>query len=155
MTEESTIHIAPADLTQIVESVFRTMLGLEVRESGTPWFPDRERLTTAVHYSGACNGTVLLECTARQACLFAGRFLSMQPPPDEVDDVVRDTLGELANMIGGNLKCVLARGIQLSMPSVVDGSDYAVRICGAVLQSRLAFQCSEGGFWISVLTTRF
>jgi hypothetical protein len=32
--------------------------------------------------------------------------------------------GELAKMIGGNRRCVLARGLELAMPSVVDGSDY-------------------------------
>jgi chemotaxis protein CheX len=71
-----------------------------------------------------------------------------------VDDVVRDVLGELTNMIGGNLKCVLTRGIKLSMPAVVDGSDYALRICGAEIRQRLAFQCAEGQFWVMTLTTR-
>jgi CheY-specific phosphatase CheX len=68
---------------------------------------------------------------------------------------VRDVLGELVNMIGGNMKCVLTRGIQLSMPSVVDGSDYSLRICGAAVRERLAFRCAEGAFWVTVLATRF
>jgi hypothetical protein len=63
-------------------------------------------------------------------------------------------LGELANMIGGNLKCVLTRGIRLSMPSVVDGSDYSLRVCGAEIRERLAFGCAEGPFWVTVLATR-
>ena len=67
---------------------------------------------------------------------------------------MRDVLGELANMIGGNLKCVLTRGIRLSMPSVVDGSDYSLRVCGAEVRERLAFQCAEGLFWVTVLTTQ-
>ena len=75
-------------------------------------------------------------------------------PPDTVDDVVRDVLGELANMIGGNMKCVLTRGIRLSMPSVVDGGDYSLRVCGTKVRERLAFQCAEGLFWITVLATR-
>jgi chemotaxis protein CheX len=75
-------------------------------------------------------------------------------PPDAVDDVVRDVLGELANMIGGNLKCILVPGIRLSMPSVVDGSDYSLRVCGAEVRERLAFQCGEGTFWITVLAQR-
>jgi CheY-specific phosphatase CheX len=70
-----------------------------------------------------------------------------------VDDVVRDVLGEVANMIGGNLKCVLSKGTRISMPSVIDG-DYRLRVCGAVVRERLAFQCAEGVFWVAVLTTR-
>jgi chemotaxis protein CheX len=153
MPTELSIEILPSELAQIVESVFGTMLSLEVGECGTPWFPSGNRLTSAVHLAGDWNGAVLLECDRGQACRFAGRFLSIDPP-DTVDDVVRDVLGELANMIGGNLKCVLTRGIRLSMPSVVDGNDYSVRVCGAEVRERLSFQCAEGLFWITVLTTR-
>src|ERR1035441_5371457 len=112
------------------------MMSLEVTECGTPWFPGGDRLTSALHLAGDWNGAVLLECDRRQACRFAGRFLSMDPP-DTVDDVVRDLLGELANMIGGNLKCVLTPGIRLSMPSIVDGSDYSLRVRGAEPGERL------------------
>ena len=71
-----------------------------------------------------------------------------------VDDVIRDVLGELANMIGGNLKCVLSQGIQLSMPSVIDGSDYSLRVCGVAARQQLAFQCDDGLFWFTVLAKR-
>jgi chemotaxis protein CheX len=153
MPTESRIEILPSELTQIVESVFGTMLNLEAVENQNPWFPGADRLTATVHLAGDWNGAVLLECDRRQACCFAGRFLSMDPPED-VDDVVRDVLAELANMIGGNLKCVLTRGIRLSMPSVVDGSDYSLRVCGAEVHERLAFQCVEGLFWVTVLVPR-
>jgi chemotaxis protein CheX len=153
MQTEASIGVPPDELARIVESVFETMLSLEVAEQGAPWFPGGNRLTAAVHMTGDWNGAVLFECDRRQARQFAGRFLSIDPP-ETMDDVVRDVLGELANMIGGNLKCVLTRGIRLSMPSVVDGSDYSLRICGAEVRERLAFQCSEGPFWISILTTR-
>jgi len=142
-----------SDLAQIVESVFATMLRLETVECDAPWLPGRRRLTAAVYLSGNWNGAVLLECDHRQACLIAGRFLS-EDPPDMVNDLVRDVLGELANMIGGNLKCVLARGIELSMPSVVDGGDYCLRILGAEVLERLALECAEGLFWVTVLGTR-
>ena len=90
---------------------------------------------------------------------FAARFLAREPSGDDVvddlvDDDVRDVLGELANMIGGNLKSVLSRGIQLSMPSVVDGSNYSLRICGAEVRALLSFQCAEGIIWIRVLAIR-
>jgi chemotaxis protein CheX len=153
MPTELSTGILPSELAQVVESVFGTMMNLEVGDCGTPWFPSGDRLTSAVHLAGDWNGAVLLECDRGQACRFAGRFLSMDPP-DTVDDVVRDVLGELANMIGGNLKCVLTRGIRLSMPSVVDGSDYSLRVCGAEIRERLAFGCAEGHFWITVLATR-
>jgi chemotaxis protein CheX len=153
MPTECSVSISPSELAQIVESVFAAMLNLEASQCGEPWFPSAERLTAAVHMTGDWNGAVLLECDRGEACRFAGRFLSMEPP-GAVDDVVRDVLGELANMIGGNLKCVLLPGIRLSMPAVVDGSDYSLRVCGAELRERLAFRCAEGSFWVTVLATR-
>ena len=152
MPTELSVELQPSELAQIIESVFEAMLGLKVTRSGPPWFADGDRLTAAVHLAGAWNGVVLFECDRGQACRFAGRFLSMGPP-DTVDNDVRDVLGELANMIAGNMKCVLAHGISLSMPSVVDGSDYSLRVCGAIVRDRLAFECVEGPFWITILTT--
>jgi chemotaxis protein CheX len=153
MPTGSSVEIQPSELAQIVESVFGTMLSLEVDRSGTPWFPSADRLTSAIPLAGDWNGAVLLECGRSQACRFAGRFLSIDPP-GTVDDVVRDVLGELANMIGGNLKCVLTRGIRLAMPSVVDGSDWSLRVCGAEVRERLALGCADGPFWVTLLTSR-
>ena len=151
----------PNEVVEVVTSVFDSMLGLETMQCDTPWFANQDRLTAAVHLTGDWNGAVLLECNGSQARRFADRFLStnhdVDPGPDipvgPVDDVTRDVLGEVANMIGGNLKCVLARGTHLSMPSVVDG-DYGLRVCGAAIQERLAFECAEGFFWVAILTMR-
>jgi len=148
MPTELSVEITPNELVQIVESVFETMLRLEAAEGGTPWFPSADRLTAAVRLIGDWNGEVLIECARAQACRFAGRFLS-EDPPGSVNDVVRDVLGELANMIGGNMKCVLTAGIRLSMPSVTDGG---VRQEGIL--ERVAFQCEEGPFWVTVLSSR-
>jgi chemotaxis protein CheX len=139
-------------LGQIVSSVFITMMSLEVSSCDSPWNPAGDRLTAFVHLTGDWNGAVLLECNRRQACIFAGRILSMDPP-DAVDDDVRDVLGELSNMIGGNMKSGMATGVRLSMPTVMEGNDYELHICGSQVLERLAFQCSEGPFWVTVLTT--
>ena len=150
MPTESTIEIHLSELAQIVEYVFRTMVCLEVSESDQSWIPCGERLTATIHLAGDWNGVLALGCGHKQACAFAARFLSMERP-EMVDDVVRDVLGELANMIGGNLKCVLAGGLRLSMPSVVDGTDQILRVCSAGTRERLVFESLEGVFSVAVL----
>jgi CheY-specific phosphatase CheX len=144
-------EVTVATLEQIVESVFATMMDLDVSVNDTPWSPDLHRLTSFVLMTGAWTGAVLIECSRWQACQFAGRILAMDPP-DTVDDDVLDVLGELANMIGGNLKSVMRTGVHLSMPSVMDGSDHGLRICGLKVQERLALECADGPFWVSVLS---
>jgi chemotaxis protein CheX len=140
-------------LAQIVESVFTTMMDLEVSPSDAPWNPSGDRLTSTVYLTGEWNGAVLFDCNPRQACQFAGRILSMDPPAI-VDDDVRDVLGELANMIGGNMKCGMTTGVSLSMPTVMEGRDYDMRICGSQVLERIAFQCADGHFWVTVLSTK-
>jgi chemotaxis protein CheX len=137
-------------LAQTVGAVFTAMMDLEVSPGETPWAPSHDQLTSAVHLSGAWNGAVLFECDRQQACQFAGRFLSTETP-ETVNDDVRDVLGELANMIGGNMKSAMAAGLSLSMPSVTDGSDYGLRVCGSKVQDRLAFDCEDGPFWVTLL----
>jgi chemotaxis protein CheX len=149
MSIEMPVDIVPGKLAQIVESVFATMMSLEVGEGGPTWYPSADRLTSAVHLAGDWNGTVLVECDRSQACRFAGRFLSVSPP-DTVTDMVRDVLGELTNMIGGNLKCVLTQGVSLSTPCVVDGGADRLWIGGDGTRVQHAFQCVEGAFWITV-----
>jgi chemotaxis protein CheX len=140
-------------LAQIVESVFLTMMELEVLPCDAPWNFVGDRMTSLVYLTGDWNGAVMLECDPHQACLFAGRILCMDPP-ETVDDDVRDVLGELANMIGGNMKSGMSTGVRLSMPSVMNGRDYDVRVCGSEVQNRIAFQCEDGNFWVTVLATR-
>ena len=150
MPAESTIEIHLSELAQIVEYVFRTMVGVEVCESSQSWIPGGDRLTATVNLTGDWPGVLALECGHEQACAFAARFLSMEKP-EIVDDVVRDVLGELSNMIGGNLKCVLAGGLKLSMPTVVDGAEHSLRVCRAGSKERLVFDCVEGAFSVAVL----
>lgn len=152
MTSEGISQIQLGELEQVVESVFSAMMDLETSECDLARVEFGKRLTAAVYLAGDWNGAVLLECNPSQACRFAGRFLSIDPPTS-VDDVVLDVLRELANMIGGNLKCVLRRGVQLSIPSIIDGSVGSLRAHGAEICERLAFRCAEGAFSISVIAT--
>ncbi|MGD0647326.1 MAG: chemotaxis protein CheX [Acidobacteriaceae bacterium] len=140
-------------LVRTVGSVFITMLGLEVSPSEIPRRPAGDLLTSYVQLTGDWNGAVLLECTRQQACRFAGMILSTDPP-DTVDDNVRDVLGELANVIGGNMKCVMATAARLSMPTVIEGGDDDVRVFGSKARERLTFDSSEGNFWVTILIAK-
>jgi len=137
-------------LAEIVESIFSTMLDLKVSPAEVSLPPHADRLTASVFLEGSWNGAVSIECSRQVACSFAGRLLAMDPP-EAVNDEVRDAFGELANMIAGNVKSAIAADSRISMPSVVDGSDFELRICGSETRERLAFQSEDGHFWIAIL----
>lgn len=148
---DTILHPRAEDIEQIAASVFSTMLGLEfqTRTASRAYPASPNTLTASVQLDGVWRGAVLLHCLEEQAREFAARFLGM-PPPESVDDDVRDVLGELANMIAGNLKCTLRPGIRLSIPSVVNGSIPSLRDAGNVI-CELGFNTEGGPFWLCAL----
>jgi len=144
------LRVYRADLSQIVVSVFQTMLNLEIVPAEVEWATRPDTLTAAIYFAGTWKGAVLLECSRTQAFEFTHRLMAIEPPAT-INDDVRDTMGELANMLAGNLKSVLPHGIGLSMPSVVEGTDYSLRICGGNLVDRMPFTSAMGVIWVTLI----
>ena len=140
-----------AETQQIVVDVFTSMLKMEVERVEAPL--ERRTspgLTAAVHFVGSWKGALRIECTPEQTFEYTKRLLGVDLP-SEVNEDVCDAFGELANMIGGNLKAVLPPIVQLSMPSVVRGEDYSMRICHAVTACQLAFDSELGIFRVTLV----
>ena len=146
----SELHTHQADVRQIVEDVFQTMLGLEVEPARATWSAELDLVAAVVHYAGAWKGAILLECTPEQAFEMTSRLMRIPPPTAMNEDVV-DCLGEMANMMAGNLKSVLTPGENLSMPSVVQGTDYTLNLCGGNIVYRQAFSGEVGAFWVTLV----
>ena len=73
---------------------------------------------------------------------------------DRPEDSLRETGPGQFVMIGGNVKSVMSKDVRLSMPSVIDGHDYELRICGSHTRDVSAFQFFGGTFWVTVLDER-
>lgn len=55
------------------------------------------------------------------------------------------------DLIAGNLKPLLPPGVGLSLPSVVEGSDYSLRICGGNLSESVWFEDRFGPLSITLV----
>jgi chemotaxis protein CheX len=150
MDTDTAVDAYRASVEQVVDLVFATMLGLKAKPYPMPWFPSPDTVTAVVHFAGAWHGAVMLECSRLQACTFAHLLMSIETPTT-IDDNVRDALGEMANMLAGNLKSVLPPGVVLSMPSVIEGSDYSLQICGRHLIERVPFWTSADVIGVSLI----
>lgn len=150
MTVPFELESHQVDVAQIVESVFHTMLNVDVSPSETVGTAGINSLTAAVHFAGQWQGAVLLQCGPTEAVAFANCLLPGEENPQSDADV-RDALGELTNMVGGNLKSVLPPGVALSIPSVVAGSDYALHICGGNAFKTVSFSSHLGAFWVTLV----
>ena len=136
-------------IAEIAQTVYQTMVGVSVEPVDSSEQASPGALTAAVYYAGSWKGALLVECSAEQAKSWSARLMSI-PPPISLDDA-RDGLGELTNMMAGNLKALLPPGVGLSIPSVVQGSDYSLRICGGNLFETLHLADGEGVFRITLV----
>lgn len=79
-----------------------------------------ERITGCVHLSGAYTGSIMLSCSASAARHAAAALFAIEPGDVAQTEIV-DAIGELANMVGGNVKSMLPGPSALSLPAVVQG----------------------------------
>src|SRR5688572_19054877 len=102
-------------ITEIVQSVCSSVLGIEVVEA-TAGGPGGDVLVGTVRIAGAWQGEVVLRSTTA----FARRAAAIifDAPEGGSDEENRDALGELTNMVAGNLKALLPAPSKLSLPAV-------------------------------------
>ena len=72
-------------------------------------------------------------------------------PDDLGDEEVLDALGEVANMVGGNVKGMIDADCKLSLPTVAEGSNFRVAVPGSGVQTVLVFDCAGRPFQVKLL----
>ena len=119
------------DLAEMVEQVWVSYLDPE-GVSPLVLNGDATQLSevhSSVSITGSWTGYVVYASSVQAARRAAGAFLAMEP--DEVgDEDLSDVLGELANIIGGNVKAMLPPGALLSLPQVVLAPEATARFPG-------------------------
>jgi|SRR5579884_2295204 len=137
---------------QIVDELFATMLGMQARPIAEPHSLSEEMITSAIYFTGSFSGALVFECVRTQAWSFATAFMGLQREELSEADVL-DTIGEIANIIGGNLKHCLPHGSSITTPSVIVGRSYRLTVGGATVVARLAFTAEDDPFFVTILRT--
>ena len=138
------------EIQQLTVSVWDSILHLPI-ELETGALPEGERTMSAcVQITGAWRGAVALSCGADMAAEAAAVMFAITSGAPEKNDM-QDAMGELVNMIGGNVKALLPETCQLSLPSVVEGSDYSMRVPGSRLVTRVPLRCGAHAVTVSLL----
>ncbi len=141
------------DLRELVEAVWSTTLAIEASVLAAPMASEPgAKVFACVTISGAWNGAVVFESDVAGACHIAGAMLDMDPK-QLADDDVRDAIGEVANMIGGNVKALLPQPSALSLPSVARGRDCVVEVAKGHVEARIDIETGGHGVSISLLHT--
>lgn len=130
-----------------VTEVFEMMLGmpLEPAEGGTPDGSGR-RFAGAVSFAGQVLGRLSLEVGEGFGRQMAAAMLGMSPSEIEGGEEIKDVVGELTNMVGGNLKSALCDAgltCELSPPGFTSGHDFEVDLLAMARRETLAFRWGD------------
>lgn len=141
--------IAALDLNGIVDTairdVFDTMLSLPIDVLAAPGSDDVEgrRFVGAVSFTGSVIGSIKIQVGHGFASLICADMLGMELDELDGEEDIKDVIGELSNMIGGDLKsrlCDQGLTCELSIPSITSGTDFAVEDMGWLRHERVAFR---------------
>ena len=114
------VEVNENDLAEMVEQVWQSYLDPEGINPLIPTYDENQpsEVHSSVSITGSWTGHVVYASSTQAARRAAAAFLAM-----EVDEVsqedLSDVLGELANIVGGNVKAMLPPGAFLSLPQVV------------------------------------
>lgn len=106
-------------------------------------------VTGCVTVSGAWEGAISVGCSSALARRLTGVVFETDPDVATTDELA-DAIGELANMIGGNIKGLMPGPSQLSLPAVtIRESGLAVPGCELLISQ--SFSCEGERIRVQVL----
>ena len=93
-------------ITKSVTDVFSMMLSMEAEpfDSDTPVIAGGNKMVGSVSFTGEAIGLIAVHLTHEFACTIAATMLGVEKSELNIPEEVVDVIGEMANMIGGNLK---------------------------------------------------
>jgi chemotaxis protein CheX len=128
-----------AQIDDITRTIWGTLFDLPLNRAGPAPLGPETVVTGCVQIVGSWRGAVMLRCPMSLASTLADQMFRSGSALS-VDDV-RDALGELTNVIGGNVKALFPGTCQLSLPAVVVGSDYDLGVVDTSAVTTVAFTC--------------
>jgi chemotaxis protein CheX len=142
---------------KIIESakeIFSSMMMMEIAVHGeqtTKSMALKESISGVIGLAGTHKGVLAIHIPNKVAMAITSAFLGMDVI--EMNEDVEDAVGELANMLGGNVKSILSengRDISLSLPSTITGQNYDFQPTKEAERIVIPFQCAAGEFAIDL-----
>jgi chemotaxis protein CheX len=154
-SDEETRELLATDeqIVGITRDVWTSFTGKEIDPADDEVVAGGDEVTVGcVAVMGGWQGCVLLAAPTPLARTVASAMFDL-PAGQLTDDEVADALGELTNMIAGNIKSLLPGPSSLSMPAVTAGASYTVRIPRGLLVNRVSVTCEGQRLTVSIWQT--
>ena len=143
------MHLSSDDVAQIVQEVFSSMLGLEIEPVEIEIDNSGAAVAGSVGVSGATDYLISMEMQEQAARAVAAAMFGLDAP-DVSDDDIADAVGELTNMVGGNIKSLLPEPSTLSLPVVAQGESPTLKVVGGQNLLSQTFVVGDGLVLVSV-----
>ena len=114
------VEVNENDLAEMVEQVWESYLDPEGVSPLIPTYDENQpsEVHSSVSITGSWTGYVVYASSTEAARRAAAAFLALEADEVSQEDL-SDVLGELANIVGGNVKAMLPPGALLSLPQVM------------------------------------
>jgi len=141
------------EIVKGTKDVFSTMLMVELEsETVCKSCTIESNLTSMIGLGGGIRGMLSIHCPAAVATAITGSFLGVDV--EEINEDVKDAVGEIANMIAGNLKVSYASidmKIELAIPTSIIGDSFVVTGIADALRVIAPFSMPAGEFWVELM----
>lgn len=141
-------------IIESTQEIFSSMIMLDIAP-GEPFKRNddclRNSISGIIGLAGTTKGLLAIHLSNDAALAVTTAFLGMDV--DQINEDVRDAVGELANMLGGSLKAVLdpnGSDIQLSMPSAIHGEEYSVDCLANASTVSVPFKVEDHRFTVEL-----
>lgn len=137
------------------QEVFSSMLMLDIDGediSSLGKSAIESNITSMIGLGSEIRGILAVHCPAGVAKFITGSFLGLEV--EDLDEDVKDAIGEIANMVAGNLKIAYADAgvnVELAIPTSVIGNSFRVSGIAGAKRHYVAFTLEGGTFWIELL----
>jgi len=141
-------------IDSIVDS-FYMMLSAELDATDTvpPESLENLRNVVSVSFAGDATGMVSIHAGDSFSREMAAEMLGMEVEEIEGDEEIRDMLGEMGNIVGGNLKSAFTdAGLMcaLSTPSFTSGTDFKIESLNMENYERFAFRYGKNIIFVEM-----
>ena len=148
------VHLVsdPQNLDASVHEVFQLMLGVECERTEEPAEVEPESVTAVVGFGGLLSGACVFRTGGSAAISIAAHMTGMEF--EEIDDIVKDGIGEICNMLAGVWKGKvpdLAANCGLSVPAVITGRDYNLHVQAPEFKLCHTYKFDKASFEVTII----
>lgn len=138
------------DIRTLTQKVCDSVLAMRPQLlAGTP-VPAVSEVAACVRITGGWHGAVVLSCGRDLAVAITEAMFAMDPGTTSAEEL-DDAMGEMANMIGGNIKGLLPGPSHLSLPTVAEIADTSPMIAATELAVHARFALESGVLGVYVV----